>query len=98
VAALLEGRGYSLQGNRKTKEGGSHPDRGAQFGHIAGRVRSFQRRGQPVVSVDAKKEELVGDYKSGGREWRPAGSPEGVKVHDFEDKTLGEAIPTASTA
>jgi hypothetical protein len=93
VAALLKGRGYSLRGNRKAREGGSHPDRDAQFGHIAGRVRSFRRRGQPVVSVDAKKKELVGDSKDGGREWRPAGSPEGVKVHDFEDKSLGKAIP-----
>jgi hypothetical protein len=93
VAALLRGRGYSLQGNRKTKEGGSHPDRDAQFGHIAGRVRAFQRRGQPVVSVDAKKKELVGDFKNGGREWRPGGAPEEVKVHDFEDKKLGKAIP-----
>lgn len=93
VAALLKGRGYSLQGNRKTREGGSHPDRDAQFRHIAGRVCSFQRRGRPVVSVDAKKKELVGDFKNGGREWRPAGAPEEVKVHDFEDKALGKAIP-----
>ena len=93
VAALLKGRGYSLQGNRKTKEGGSHPDRDAQFRYIARRARSFQRRGQPVVSVDAKKKELVGDYKNGGREWRPKGEPEEVKVHDFQDKELGKAIP-----
>ena len=93
VAALLKGRGYSLQGNRKTKEGGSHPDRDAQFRYIAGRARSFQRRGQPVVSVDAKKKELVGDYKNGGREWRPKGAPEEVKVYDFQDKKLGKAIP-----
>ena len=93
VAALLKGRGYSLQGNRKTKEGGSHPDRDAQFRYIAGRARSFQRRGQPVVSVDAKKKELVGDYKNGGREWRPKGAPEEVKVYDFQDKELGKAIP-----
>jgi hypothetical protein len=93
VAALLKGQGYSLQANRKTREGGAHPDRDAQFRHIAGRARSFQRRGQPVVSVDAKKKELVGDYKNGGREWRPKGSPEEVKVHDFQDKRLGKAIP-----
>jgi transposase len=93
VAALLKGQGYSLQGNRKTNEGASHPDRDAQFEHIAKRVRSFQRRGQPVVSVDAKKKELVGDYKNGGREWQPSGTPEAVKVHDFQDKTLGKAIP-----
>jgi hypothetical protein len=93
VAALLKGQGYSLQGNRKAKEGESHPDRDAQFEHIARRVRSLQRRGQPVVSVDAKKKELVGDYKNGGREWQPGGTPEVVKVHDFEDKKLGKAIP-----
>jgi transposase len=93
VAALLKGQGYSLQGNRKTREGGAHPDRDDQFEHIARRVRSLQRRGQPVVSVDAKKKELVGDYKNGGREWQPSGAPEAVKVHDFEDKKLGKAIP-----
>jgi transposase len=93
VAALLKRRGYSLQANRKTREGGSHPDRDAQFRHIAARTRAFQRRGQPVVSVDAKKKELVGDFKNGGREWRPKGSPEGVKVHDSQDKRLGKAIP-----
>ena len=93
VAALLKGQGYSLQGNRKTNEGGTHPDRDAQFEHIARRVRSLQRRGQPVVSVDAKKKELIGDYKNVGREWQPRGAPEAVKVHDFEDKKLGKAIP-----
>src|SRR4029078_9989275 len=93
VAALLKGQGYSLQRNRKTREGGSHPDRDAQFRHIARRTRSLQRRGQPVVSVDAKKKELVGDYQNGGREWRPKGSPEEVKVYDFQDKELGKAIP-----
>jgi hypothetical protein len=93
VAALLKDQGYSLQANRKTKEGGSHPDRDAQFRHIAARARASQRRGQPVVSVDAKKKELVGDYKNGGREWRPKGTPEAVRVHDFQDKRLGKAIP-----
>src|SRR5262245_29742536 len=93
VAALLKRQGYSLQANRKTKEGGSHPDRDAQFRHIAARARSFRRRGQPVVSVDAKKKELVGDFRNGGREWRPKGAPEAVKVHDFQDKRLGKAIP-----
>ena len=77
----------------QVQEGGSHPDRDAQFRYIARRARSFQRRGQPVVSVDAKKKELVGDYKNGGREWRPKGEPEEVKVHDFQDKALGKAIP-----
>jgi hypothetical protein len=95
VAALLKDQGYSLQANRKTKEGGSHPDRDAQFRHIAARARAFQRRGQPVVSVDAKKKELVGDFRNGGREWRPKGTPEAVRVHDFQDKRLGKAIPSS---
>jgi len=93
VAALLKQRGYSLQANRKTREGGAHPDRDAQFRRIAARARAFQRRGQPVVSVDAKKKELVGDFRNGGREWRPKGTPEAVRVHDFQDKRLGKAIP-----
>ena len=93
VAALLEELGYSLQGNQKTKEGSSHPDRDAQFRYIHGRVEEFQGRGQPVVSVDTKKKELVGDFKNGGREWRPAGNPEPVRVYDFVDKALGKANP-----
>ena len=83
VARLLDGLGYSLQANRKTREGSSHPDRNAQFEHLYGKVRSFQRRGQPVISVDTKKKEQVGDYKNQGREWRPKGDPEKVQVHDF---------------
>jgi Rhodopirellula transposase DDE domain len=93
VAALLEELGYSLQGNQKTKEGSSHPDRDAQFRYIHGRVEEFQGRGQPVVSVDTKKKELVGDFKNGGREWRPEGNPEPVRVYDFVDKALGKANP-----
>lgn len=93
VAALLEELGYSLQGNQKTKEGASHPDRDAQFRYIHGRVEEFQRRGQPVVSVDTQKKELVGDFKNGGREWRPKGNPEAVRVYDFVDKALGKANP-----
>ena len=93
VATLLEDLGYSLQGNQKTKEGSSHPDRDAQFRYIHGRVEEFQGRGQPVVSVDTKKKELVGDFKNGGREWRPAGNPEPVRVYDFVDKALGKANP-----
>lgn len=93
VATLLEELGYSLQGNQKTKEGSSHPDRDAQFRYIHGRVEAFQRRGQPVVSVDTKKKELVGDFKNGGREWRPKGDPEPVRVYDFVDKTLGKVNP-----
>jgi hypothetical protein len=93
VAELLRGLGYSLQANRKTREGSRHPDRNAQFEYIAARVRQFQRRGRPVISVDTKKKELVGDFKNGGREWRPQGRPEEVRVHDFMDKRLGKAIP-----
>jgi hypothetical protein len=93
VARLLHEAGYSLQANRKTREGAAHPDRNAQFAYINERVRLFQRRGQPVVSVDTKKKELVGDFKNGGREWRPQGQPEEVRVHDFQDKVLGKAIP-----
>jgi hypothetical protein len=93
VAALLKGAGYSLQANRKTREGGGHPDRNAQFEYINTQVTALQRRGQPVVSVDTKKKELVGDFKNGGREWRPEGQPEEVRVHDFQDKELGKAIP-----
>ena len=93
VAALLRQAGYSLQANRKTREGASHPDRNAQFEHINTSVRSFHDRGQPAISVDAKKKELVGDFKNAGREWHPRGQPEEVRVHDFIDKTRGKAIP-----
>jgi transposase len=93
VAALLHEHGYSLQANRKTREGGRHPDRNAQFEHINGQTRRLQKRGQPVVSVDTKKKELVGDFKNGGHEWQPAGQPEDVRVHDFQDPALGKAIP-----
>lgn len=93
VAKLLKELGYSLQANRKTEEGKSHPDRDAQFRFINKRVKSFQRRKQPVISVDTKKRELVGDFKNSGREWRPKGDPERVRTHDFRDKDLGVAIP-----
>ncbi len=93
VARLLWQAGYSLQANRKTREGCHHPDRNAQFEFINGRVRRYQRRGWPVLSVDTKKKELLGDFKNGGREWQPAGCPEPVRVHDFLDKRLGKAIP-----
>ena len=93
VNRLLHEMGYSLQGNRKTLEGRQHPDRDAQFRHISRRVEAFQRQGQPVVSVDTKKKELIGPYRNGGREWRPKGEPEAVKVHDFVDPELGKAIP-----
>src|SRR5436309_6341327 len=93
VNRLLHDLGYSLQSNRKTIEGKGHPDRDAQFQYINRRARAFQRQGQPVVSVDTKKKELVGQYRNGGREWQPKGKPEEVKVHDFIDKGLGKAIP-----
>lgn len=93
VAALLKKQGYSLQVNRKTKEGTQHPDRDAQFEHINAEVKRFQQQEQPVISVDAKKKELVGAFKNGGREWQPKGEPEEVKVHDFVDEELGKAIP-----
>jgi len=93
VGRMLKADGYSLQGNRKTKEGAAHPDRDAQFEHINATVKAFQQRGEPVISVDAKKKELVGQFKNGGREWRPKGEPEEVFVHDFMDKGLGKAIP-----
>jgi hypothetical protein len=93
VATLLHEAGYSLQANRKTREGASHPDRNAQFEHISAWVRQFQERDQPAISVDTKKKELVGDFRNAGQEWRPRGNPEEVRVHDFLDKTLGKAIP-----
>lgn len=93
VGRLLKAAGYSLQSNRKTKEGGGHPDRNAQFEYINAMVMAFQERAQPVISVDTKKKELVGEFKNGGREWRPHGEPEEVRVHDFMDKELGKAIP-----
>jgi len=93
VGSLLKAAEYSLQGNRKTKEGSSHPDRNAQFEYINAAVRRFQQRDQPVISVDTKKKELIGQFSNGGQEWRPKGDPEEVRVHDFMDKTLGKAIP-----
>jgi len=93
VGRLLGAEGYSLQSNRKTKEGDSHPDRNAQFEHINSMVTRFQQRGEPVISVDTKKKELIGQFKNGGREWRPRGEPEEVKVHDFVDEELGKVIP-----
>lgn len=93
VARLLEQLGYSLQANRKTREGKQHPDRDAQFEYINRTVRRFQRKGQPAISVDGKQRELVGNFKAKGREWRPVGFPERVCVHDFKDDELGVAIP-----
>ena len=93
VADLLHELGYSLQANRKTKEGTKHPDRNAQFEHLNGKVKWSLARHQPVISVDTKKKELVGDFKNGGRELRPKGQPELVRVHDFVDQELGRATP-----
>jgi hypothetical protein len=93
VALLLKQGGYSLQANRKMQEGKSHPDRNAQFEYINRQVLSFQKQQQPVISVDTKKKELVGEFKNPGEEWQPKGRPEKVKVHDFPDPKMGKAIP-----
>src|SRR6266852_5481011 len=93
VAVLLRQLGYSLQANRKTIEGARHPDRNAQFEHINARVRTYLRQGEPAISVDTKKKELVGNFKNAGRDWRPRGQPQPVQVHDFVQPELGRAIP-----
>jgi len=93
VGQLLHELDYSLQVVRKTREGKQSPDRNAQFEHINSTAKAFMKRGQPVVSVDTKKKELVGDFKNNGREWHPKGSPEPVRVHDFIDDDLGKVIP-----
>ena len=93
VATLLKGAGYSLQANQKTREGASHPDRDAQFRYLAGLITKCHQHRQPAISVDTKKKALVGDFKNGGREWRPNGQPIPVRVHDFLDRELGKAIP-----
>lgn len=93
VGRLLRRLGFSLQANRKTREGSNHPDRNAQFEHINARINAFQAAGQPTISVDTKKKELVGDFKNGGRELRPKGDPEPVRVHDFMLPELGKVAP-----
>lgn len=93
VGQLLRAQGYSLQANRKTTEGKQHPDRNAQFEHIAARVKAFQRTGQPVISIDTKKKESLGNMKNQGKTYRRKGEPTKVKTHDFPDKKLGKAIP-----
>jgi hypothetical protein len=93
VSELLRAMGYSLQANRKTREGSSHMDRNAQFEYINAQATAFLKGKRPVISVDTKKKELVGDFKNGGREWRPRGNPEEVRVHDFIDKDLGKVAP-----
>lgn len=93
VADELHLQQYSLKGNRKTQEGSSHPDRNAQFLHIHETSSSFQKRGDPVISIDTKKKEILGNHKNVGKEWTPKGAPREVKVYDFIDKKLGKAIP-----
>ena len=93
ISKVLRSLGYSLQGNRKTREGTDHPDRNAQFEHIARRVRACQRGGNPAVSVDTKKKETLGKKANVGKEYRPKGEPLEVDTHDFPDKDLGKAIP-----
>jgi hypothetical protein len=93
IGSILEANGYSLQGNRKVKEGDSHPDRNAQFEYINKKVKLFKRINQPIISVDCKKHELVGNYKNNGREYHPKSQAPEVKDHDFIDKELGKAIP-----
>jgi len=93
VGTLLKAEGFSLQANRKTLEGSSHPDRDAQFGHISQSVSKALAAGEPVISVDTKKKELVGPFRNAGREWRPQGTPEEVRVHDFLIEELGRAVP-----
>jgi len=93
VGQLLRTAGYSLQANVKVREGSAHHDRDAQFRYLNEQVADHQRSGAPVVSVDTKKKELVGDYKNNGQEWMPQGKPERVQVHDFPDPKVGKAIP-----
>ena len=93
VGELLKEQKFSLQANRKTREGADNPDRDAQFGFINEAVTTALAANQPVISVDTKKKELVGDFKNAGREWRPQGEPEDVRVHDFLIKELGRAVP-----
>ena len=97
ICDLLAQLNYSLQSVRKTREGAQHPDRDAQFHYIASMVTKFQRQRQPVISVDTKKKELIGDFKNAGREWRPQGQPEQVRVHDFIDDNWARWRPTVST-
>jgi Rhodopirellula transposase DDE domain len=93
VGELLKTLNFSLQANSKTREGDGHPDRDAQFRYVNRVVKTALNKQQPVISVDTKKKELVGDFKNGGREWRPKGQPEKVRVHDFLIKELGRAVP-----
>src|SRR5712671_5444199 len=93
VGDLLRAEGFSLQGNAKTIEGTRHPDRDAQFRYISGQVQAHQDSGDPVISVDTKKKELVGEFANAGRDWRPKGQPAAVRTHDFPSDSVGKAIP-----
>lgn len=93
VYTLLVEMGYSLQSNRKTREGNQHPDRDGQFHHIARQVETFQQQHRPVISIDTKKKENLGQFKNGGQEWQPKGKPIPVKTHDFPSQSEGKAIP-----
>ena len=93
MGQLLKSSGFSLQANRKTREGAQHPDRNAQFEHIAKRVKARQRRGEPALSVDTQKKEVLGNLKNPGRTYRPKRNPVEVNVPDFPDPELGKAIP-----
>lgn len=93
VYNLLRGMGYSLQSNRKTEEGNQHPDRNRQFEYIDRQVKAFSKQNRPVISIDTKKKENIGNFKNEGKEWQPKGEPTPVKSHDFPDQTLGKAIP-----
>ena len=93
VGDLLREQGFSLQGNAKTIEGNQHPDRDAQFRYLNDQATAYRAAGDPVISVDTKKKELVGQYKNAGRQWRPTGEPVQVQTHDFPDRDLGKAIP-----
>ena len=93
VMELLHDAQYSLQANRKTRDGPQHPDRDAQFAYLAAQVRRVQRQHRPAISVDTKKKELIGDFKNAGRDWRPKATPEAVRVHDFKIPANGKAVP-----
>jgi hypothetical protein len=93
VRRMLAAMDYSLQGNRKTREGAQHPDRDGQFRHIAARVAARKRRGEPAISVDTKKKEVLGNHRNAGQTYRPKGQPEEVETHDFPDPDLGKAVP-----
>src|SRR5208283_4033279 len=93
IPKLLEELKYCRHSNRKTKEAGKHPDRDAQFEYINAKVEAFQAAGEPVISIDAKKKELLGEFKNGGSDYGPQGEPIEVNAHDFEDKELGKVVP-----